>query len=194
MKFTSREIALAGLMAAIMVVVTIVTRIPFVHAYIPFSMQPLIALMAGVILGARTGALSMVVYVTMGLIGLPVFSTEPFGGPAYIFKPTFGFLLGQVAAAYVAGKILESSHKPQMINYLAASIIGMLVIYLVGLPYLFGILNIYLGKATSVIKVLQIGMLPFILWDIIKAVVVAFIARAIHSRLPGFLPGENIKK
>ncbi|MEW6065574.1 biotin biosynthesis protein BioY [Desulforamulus profundi] len=184
MKFTSREIALAGLMAAIMVVVTMITRIPFVHAVVPFSLQPLVAVLAGVLLGARIGALSMVVYLLLGLVGLPVFATQPFGGPAYVLKPTFGFLLGQVLAAYVAGKILAGNKNWSFVNYLLASLAGMAVIYLVGLPYIYGILNLYVGKAVSVMGVLKIGFLPFVLWDVLKAVMVAVLARTIHLRLP----------
>ncbi len=192
MKFTSREIALAGLMAAIMVVVTMITRIPFVYAVVPFSLQPLVAVLAGVLLGARIGALSMVVYLLLGLVGLPVFATQPFGGPAYVLKPTFGFLLGQVLAAYVAGKILAGNKNWSFVNYLLASLAGMAVIYLVGLPYIYGILNLYVGKAVSVMGVLKIGFLPFVLWDVLKAVMVAVLARTIHLRLPE-LPADAQK-
>ncbi|MEW6698023.1 MAG: biotin transporter BioY [Bacillota bacterium] len=191
MRFTSREIALAGLMAAIMVVVTIITRVPFVSAAVPFSLQPLVAVLAGVLLGARIGALSMAVYLLLGLVGLPVFAKPPFGGPAYILMPTFGFLLGQVMAAYVAGKILEGNQKRSFAKYLLASLAGMAVIYLMGLPYIYGILNFYVGKAISVMGVLQIGFLPFVLWDVLKAVAVAALAMAIHVRLPELKPGSQ---
>ncbi|RYD02843.1 hypothetical protein N752_22785 [Desulforamulus aquiferis] len=151
-------------------------------------MQPLIAILAGLLLGARAGALSVIVYIILGLIGLPVFATEPFGGPAYLLKPTFGFLLGQAAAAYVAGTIMEKCQEIKKHHYILASLVGVGVLYLVGLPYLFGILNFYLGSATTVGKVLQIGFLPFFLWDTVKAVVVALLAMAIHRRLPDYSP------
>ncbi|ABO48718.1 BioY protein [Desulforamulus reducens MI-1] len=184
---------MAALMAAIMVVVTLITRVPFVLALVPFSLQPLIAILAGVLLGARTGALSMIVYLLLGLIGLPVFATEPFGGPAYVLKPTFGFLLGQVIAAYVAGKILEGHKDKKLIYYLMASVAGMAVIYVVGLPYIYVTLNFYLGKTVSLMGVLKIGFLPFVLWDLLKAVIVAVLARAIHQRLPNSSTKPNQK-
>lgn len=184
MQSSSREITLAGLMAAIMVVVTIITRIPFVLAVVPFSLQPLIAILAGLLLGARTGALSVTVYILLGLIGLPVFATDPFGGPAYVLKPTFGFLLGQVLAAYTAGKIFASSKNKEIKNYLLASIVGMAVIYVVGLPYLYVVLNLYFGKTVSLMGALKIGFLPFAVWDLVKAIIVAVLARSIHQRLP----------
>ncbi|GAB6179165.1 biotin transporter BioY [Desulfotomaculum defluvii] len=184
MRSTSREITLAGLMAAVMVIVTLITRIPFVLAVVPFSLQPLIAILAGLLLGARIGAISMVVYILLGLIGLPVFSTEPFGGPAYVFKPTFGFLLGYVLAAYIAGKFFEHTKSKGPMNYLLASVIGMGVIYVVGLPYLYVMLNFYLGKSVSIWGALKIGFLPFVIWDLVKAVIVAVLARSIHQRVP----------
>lgn len=192
MKLTNREITLAGLMAAIMVVVTVITRIPFINAVIPFSMQTLVAVLAGVLLGSTTGFLSMLAYILLGLVGLPVFATEPFGGPAYVLKPTFGFILGMILAAYVAGLIFEKSDK-KLISYLTASVAGMLVIYLVGLPYIFVILNFFLGKTISVYGVIKTGFLPFILWDLIKAVVVALIAKAVHQRLPNSSTGYQKK-
>jgi len=175
-------------MAAVMSVVAMVTRIPFVQNVVPFSMQPLIALLAGVLLGSRLGALSMAVYLLLGLAGVPVFVKAPFGGPAYVLQPTFGFLLSYIAAAYAAGKILQGDSKAGLTIYVLASLVGVVVIYLIGLPYLYAILNFYLGKGVPIVKVLQIGFLPFILWDILKAMVAAALARAVHRRLPEFSP------
>lgn len=187
MKLTSKEITLAGLMAAVMVVVTVITRIPFVYATVPFSMQPLIAILAGMLLGSRLGAFSMLVYILLGLVGLPVFAAEPFGGPAYVLKPTFGFLLGYVPAAFAAGKIVESSSQRKRGHYLLASMAGMGIIYMVGLPYLYVILNYLLGQAVPVLGVIKTGFLPFVLWDLLKAIVVAFLAAAVDRRLPGHI-------
>ncbi len=184
MKVTTRDITLAGLMAAMTVVVVVITRIPFVSAVVPFSLQPLMALLAGALLGPKVGFLSMVVYILLGLVGLPVFATEPFGGLAYILKPSFGFLLAQLPAAYVTGKILQGKMPHQRTCYLLASLAGMAVIYGVGLPYLYVILNVYVGKAISVAGVIKTFFLPFALWDLFKVIVVASLARAIHQRLP----------
>ncbi|AEF93065.1 BioY protein [Desulfotomaculum nigrificans CO-1-SRB] len=188
MKLSTREIVLAGLMAAVMVVVTVITRIPFVHSVVPFSMQPLIALLAGILLGPRIGALSMIVYLALGLVGVQVFATEPFGGPGYILKPSFGFLLSYPLVAYITGKILGHQQSPKIGHYLLAAGVGVVIIYLIGLPYVYMILNFYLGKVTSVATVIKLFFLPFILWDLLKAVAVAALARAIHRRLPEFSP------
>ena len=184
MKLTTREITLAGLMTAMIVVVVIITRIPFVSAVVPFSLQPLMALLAGAVLGPKVGALSILVYILLGLVGLPVFSAEPFGGLSYVLKPSFGFLLGQLLAAYLTGKILQDKEQQRITSYLLASLAGMVAIYIVGLPYLYLILNFYLGKAISVAGVIKAFFLPFALWDLFKVFIAASLARAIHQRLP----------
>ncbi|AQS57922.1 biotin transporter BioY [Desulforamulus ferrireducens] len=184
MKLSTREITLAGLMAALIIVVVVITRIPFVSAVVPFSLQPLLALLAGAVLGPKVGALSMVIYILLGLMGLPVFSAEPFGGLAYVLKPSFGFLLGQLLAAYLTGKILQGKDPRQITSYLLAALAGMVAIYGLGLPYLYVILNFYLGKAISVGGVIGTFFLPFALWDLFKVVIAASLARAIHLRLP----------
>lgn len=186
MKISTREMVLSGLMAAVMVVVTVITRIPFVHSVVPFSMQPLIALLAGILLGSRIGAMSMIAYLALGLVGLQVFATEPFGGPGYLLKPSFGFLLSYPVVAFVAGKLLESQKAPKISRYLMAAWVGVIIIYVIGLPYVYMILNFYAGEATSATAVIKLFFLPFILWDLLKAVAVAVLARAIHQRLPEY--------
>lgn len=65
--------------------------------------------MAGFLLGAKLATVSVIVYLSIGLVGVPVFSAG--GGPAYIFRPGFGFLLGFVLAAFVIGTITEKVGK-----------------------------------------------------------------------------------
>ncbi|HOO47090.1 MAG TPA: biotin transporter BioY, partial [Deltaproteobacteria bacterium] len=61
-------------------------------APVPITLQNFFVILSGIILGPKAGALSQIVYIIIGLIGLPVFSGG--GGPSYIFKPTFGYILG----------------------------------------------------------------------------------------------------
>jgi biotin transport system substrate-specific component len=150
---------------------------------VPFSLIPFVAVLAGAMLGGGMGAMSMLVYVLMGLMGLPVFEKPPFGGPAYVLQPTFGFLLGFIAGAYVTGKLLPAGGEAGLLRYIAASLAGVAVIYLVGLPYLYTILNFYLGKTFSVLAVLKIGFIPFIGADIVKAIVASALARAVVKRM-----------
>ncbi|WP_066634363.1 biotin transporter BioY [Desulfolucanica intricata] len=182
MKFTPRDITLTAMFAALTAIVAVLGRFG-VTAIVPFSLQPLVALLAGGILGARLGAVSMLVYVLMGLIGLPVFEKVPFGGPAYVLQPTFGFLIGLIAAAYLTGKFLEGKQDKGFWHYYGAMLIGLAVIYLLGLPYLYAVLNIYLGQIMSVWRVLEIGFIPFIAFDLIKAIISAVIAKLVYKRI-----------
>lgn len=71
----------------------------------PFTLQLLFTTLSGLILGSRKGAASVAVYVALGLSGVPVFTQG--GGPGYIFQPTFGYLLGFIAGAWLTGKLSE---------------------------------------------------------------------------------------
>lgn len=181
MKLTTREITLTALFAALAVVAAMLVR--FGSAIVPFSLLPFVVLLAGGILGSRLGALSMALYVLMGLIGLPVFARPPFGGPMYVLSPTFGFLLGYIVAAWTTGILLKQEENGPFWRYALASLAGLAVIYLCGLPYLYVIMNFYLGQSMPVAKVLQIGLLPFIVPDLLKALAAAALARQVRQRL-----------
>ena len=84
-------------------------------------------------------------YVVLGLVGLPIFTMG--GGLGYVFQPSFGFLLGLIPSAWVMGKLTEGEAKlPRVV---LACLVGLGVLYLVGLPYMYLILNVYLGKGLS---------------------------------------------
>lgn len=181
MKLSPKEISLAAMFAALAAVAAVLFR--FGAPVVPFSLVPFVVLLAGMLLGPRLGAFSLAVYVLMGLLGLPVFEKPPFGGPAYVLQPTFGYLLGFVLGAYVTGKLLPKGGYPGIARYLLASVAGIAAIYLAGLPYLYVILNFYLGKSVPIIKVIQIGFLPFIAFDLLKGVLASVLARAVVRRV-----------
>lgn len=183
MKLTTREMMLASMFAAMAVVAAVLVR--FGAAVVPFSLVPFVVILAGATLGARGGAVAMLVYVLLGLVGLPVFEKPPYGGPSYVLQPTFGFLLGFIAGAWVTGKIIAQREIAGPLKYILAGLAGIVVIYLLGLPYLYAMLNFYMGKDFSVIKVIQIGLAPFIAMDIAKAVLAALLARLVAQRVKG---------
>ncbi|MBM7856040.1 biotin transport system substrate-specific component [Desulfohalotomaculum tongense] len=193
MKLQTKEMALVGTMAAFMAVVSVVFRFyPIAFGAVPFSLLPFIVILTGGILGARLGAWSMAVYIMMGLAGLPVFATEPFGGVTYVLKPTFGFVLAYVPAAFVTGFIIGKRKNAGWLTYGLAMLLGMFVIYLFGLPYLYYITNIYLGKALTV-KMMLAGMKPFMVLDVLKAAAAAVVAKLVVRRLSGVLENNNSK-
>lgn len=178
----TRDMILAALFAALAGVAAIIVRFGGA-AMVPFSLLPLVAFLAGSLLGARTGAISMLVYILLGLAGLPVFAAAPFGGFTYVLKPTFGFLLGFVGGAFTTGALLRQDEHNSFPRIVLAMLAGLVVIYLVGLPYLYAMVNFYLGKTMSPAQVIKVGFIPYIGFDLIKLGVAAVVAKGVGNRL-----------
>ena len=178
MKIPIRTMTLAALFAVLTAVGAFI-RIPF--PLVPMTLQTLFVYLSGTLLGARGGALSQILYVGMGLVGLPVFTGG--GGPQFVLHPTFGFLVGFIAGAFVIGHILEKAKKVSFLTCFAACVIGTAVIYFAGAVGLYCNLNFVAGKALSFGKVLEIGVLPFVAVDAIKAAAVSAITARIAPRL-----------
>ena len=183
-RFSARDVTLTATFSAMAVAAAVLIRVA--GPLVPFSPMPFVVMLAGGLLGPRLGALSIIVYILMCLIGVPVFASPPFGGPAYVFVPTFGFLLGFVCSAYVIGLMLKSPERQELKHYLLAMFVGILVYNAVGLPYLYVILTFYLGGTYSLINILLIGFFPFVILDMVKGVAAAFLARAVAKRLRAY--------
>ena len=136
------------------------------------TLQCFFTAMAGLLLGAKLGALSQALYVGLGLVGLPIFATG--GGFSYIFNPTFGFLLGLIPTAWVIGKLTEKSRTP--VRLALACVAGFAVLYAIGLPYIALIVNVYNGGNVSGAYLAAAYMLPYLPGDCLKIVVSVILA------------------
>ncbi len=177
MKLQTRELILTALLAALTAIGAFI-RIPTPIS--SFTLQFFFTCMAGVLLGARLGALSQTVYVLLGLVGLPVFTLG--GGFSYVFQPTFGFLLGLIPAAAVIG-LLSRRAGGSYRAIAAACLAGLAVLYAVGLPYMHVILTLYLDQDWSVLQTVRDGMLIFLPWDALKIAVTALLGHPLTARL-----------
>lgn len=149
---------------------------------VPVTLQFLFTAMAGILLGRRYGALSQLVYVALGLMGLPVFTSG--GGLGYVFQPSFGFLLGLIPCAWVIGFL---SRKRDGTLWLAVSCCaGLAVLYLIGVPYMALILNVYWEKGLGLKAILMAGMIPFLPGDALKIAVAAAVCPVLKDRLCSF--------
>ena len=149
---------------------------------VAITLQFLFTAMAGVLLGRRFGALSQLVYVALGLVGLPVFTNG--GGLGYVFQPSFGFLLGLIPCAWVIGYL---SRKREGTVWIAVSCCaGLAVLYLIGVPYMALILNVYLGKGLGLKAILMAGMIPFLPGDAIKIAAASAVCPVLRKRLCKF--------
>ena len=116
------DIAECAIFIVLMVAGTFI-QIPL--PFMPLTFQTVISVLAGLLLGWKKGIISMAVYCFMGLVGLPVFTGG--GGFAYVLKPSFGYILGFIAAAGVG--------KPSARRYILAALAAFLVDYIIGIPY-----------------------------------------------------------
>lgn len=126
--------------------VTLITAGAFIRVPLPncpFTLQILFTTLAGIVLGSRLGAISVGIYILLGLVGVPVFTSG--GGPGYILQPTFGYLIGFMVGAYVVGRFKESSSSLSIKTLLLGSILNLLIVYGFGMVYLYMIMNVYLG-------------------------------------------------
>lgn len=180
MNISTRQMVIVSIFTSLTVGISVFTR--FSAGIIPFSLLPLMVMLAGNILGSRLGALSMLLYLVLGLLGIPVFASPPYGGVAYVFQPSFGFLIGFIFGAYVVGKITEIGQRKQS-TYFIANIIGILVINLFGLTYFWFLFSFVLKQPKPVLEILNVGVLPFIFPDLIKGVVASFLSFNINKRV-----------
>lgn len=170
MNIKTRSMILVSLFTALTAIGGFI-RIPI--GAVPITLQFMFIALAAILLGPKLGALSQIIYVVLGLIGIPIFTEG--GGLGYIFKPSFGYLLGFILGSYVIGYILSKFKKPNFFVILTACIAGVLIVYAVGVPYLYIILKYVSGANISFYKALKVGFLVFIPGDIIKCVITALI-------------------
>lgn len=165
-RLTTKDITITALCTALIVVGGFI-KIPI--GTVPITLQTLCVLLAGSLGGKKVGLLATSIYLIMGLTGIPVFTGG--GGIFYLFKPTFGYILGFVAAGVIAGIAKNGFFKRAGFNLL-----GVLAIHLTGVIYFYCISNFYLNTPITLWKAFLTGSLIFIPLDAIKAVISALIA------------------
>lgn len=145
-------------------------RVPLPFTPVPVTLQVLFVLLSALVLG-RSAALSQALYLALGAAGLPLF-TGAAGGSAHLLGPTGGYLLGFVAAAWVVGSITRKYRNAA--DMVLALIAGVAIIYAAGAVQL-GLL-LHLGPAEAI----QLGIMPFIGADLLKAAAALAVARGIR--------------
>ncbi len=174
MKITIRDMTLIALFTCLTI---IGGKISIAVLAIPFTLQFLVVLLAGILLGARRALLSQALYLLLGLIGLPVFATG--GGLAYVLSPSFGFLLGMLVASGLVGFLCDrvdpNRDRLKVWQVLPINLAGQLVVYIFGVTYLFLIKNFYSGQSMTLFTAIEFGMLPFLLIDTLKSLLAAIL-------------------
>lgn len=150
---------------------------------VPFTLQFLFTMLAGLLLGPVNGALAVVVYIVLGLIGLPIFTQG--GGPGYIFQPSFGYIIGFAVAAYVNGKIANAKTHPSYRRLLGANFLGLFIVYAFGMIYYYVISNFYLNSSIGVGALFLYCFVLAVPGDIVLCIVAAIIGKRMIPLIQG---------
>lgn len=158
----NKKMVYCALMAAVLCVISPLS-IPV--GAVPISLATLGVMLAGALLGAQLGTLSVLIYLVLGWVGLPVFAGYS-SGFACLFGPTGGYMIGYLFLAFLTGFL----YKKKTLPYLVGSIlVGELVLYLLGTVWFMFVAQ------TSLVSALTICVLPFIPGDIAKIVLVCLL-------------------
>ena len=174
MEHKTKDMILCALFVALIAVGAFI-KVPV--PVVPFTLQYLFTMLAGLLLGPKKGALAVCIYIVLGLCGLPVFAQG--GGIGYIFQPSFGYIPGFAVGAYVTGTIAGKSERPSYGRLLVADFAGLAVVYAMGMAYYYVMSNFYLGN--------PIGLMPLFLYCFVLAVpgdiVLCIVAAALGRRM-----------
>ena len=149
---------------------------------VPITLQTLFALIAGLLLPLSVSLPSVLVYLFLGVIGLPIFTSG--GGIAAITGPTGGYLIGLIPAVIVASLMMRK----EKVSYLYTLLVSLLATVALYIPGLF-----WLGfsRSLSLGATLSAGLVPFIVGDVIKMLVSAFVAVKLRGQVKVLLTEED---
>jgi biotin transport system substrate-specific component len=167
----------AALVLAGVAIVALLAKVSFYIGPVPITGQTAGVILVGAALGARRGAVSLASYALIGLAGVPVFAGVA-AGPAYVLVPSFGFVLGFIPAAYVAGWFAERAWDRRPLRAFVGFVAASIVPFLVGVPYMAVILATVVGADISFASVMADGVLPFLIPGLVKAAFVALLLPA----------------
>lgn len=172
---TVKQLALMGLMTAIICILGPIS-FPIPLSPVPISLGFLAIYFVVTVLGMKLGALSVFIYILLGLMGLPVFAGFA-GGPGVLFGPTGGFILGYPFMALVIGFFLDRWY-----SCLPLCILGMLLGTAV--CYIFGSVWLAYQASCTFPQALAMGVIPYIPGDLVKLALAMFLGRQVKKRLP----------
>ncbi|HHX73499.1 MAG TPA: biotin transporter BioY [Firmicutes bacterium] len=172
-KFTLRENVAGAFFAALTALLAYLT-IPLPGGLPPVTGQSLAVMLAGLLLGARGGAVSQLVYLLLGISGLPVFAGGK-SGLTVLAGPTGGFIWGFVLGAYLTGRLTEKHDQLSLLHLTGAAFAGgVCAVYVPGIIQLAYVLELSPGTALA-------AMLPYLPGDVLKVAVSVLLAAKIRA-------------
>lgn len=163
MKIRTNDLCYMAILLALLVVCS---KISINIGPIPITLQTFSVIILGYILKLKKSLIVFLTYIIIGLIGIPVFSGG--GGFDYILKPSFGFIIGFMLSSFITGIEFKKSNK--YILFLQG-LLGLVIIDVIGLIYMYLIMNYYYGMDKDMFYIIEVGLTPFIIKDIISVVI-----------------------
>ncbi len=174
--FATYDLVLGALFIALISVGAFI-KIPI--GPVPITLQFMFVLLAGNILKPFVAAISIIIYVFLGFIGLPVFSGG--GGPGYVLTPTFGYIVGFVFAVAIVSKISHSGN--DFVRLFFANFAGFITVYVCGLGYSILLSIFYFNEVVDFGALLLTGFVFFIPTDLFFCVLIAIISKRIKPAI-----------
>lgn len=175
----TRALVRISLLAAVIAALGLIPRIDLpIAAGVPITAQSLGVMLAGALLGGRNGALAVLLFVFVVLLGAPLLAGGR-GGLGVLFTPSAGYILGYVFGAAATGLLMpHTARLPGVFGTVAAAILGgIFVVHAFGIPVLAWQANMSLPQAAAVSAVFLPG-------DLIKAVIAGFVVDAVRRAMP----------
>ncbi len=152
-------------------------RIPMPNL-MPVTLQTFFVLLTGLVLPLKASTLAITTYIALGIIGLPIFSGG--GGLGYVLMPNFGFIIGFLIATVIISFVIQKLKYSKLWQYIVISLIGITVIYIIGILYFAFITNVYNNNEYSAIWFIQTVFLPFLPKEIICIILASLSAYKIR--------------
>jgi biotin transport system substrate-specific component len=170
-RFRAAEQAGAVLFVTVLTAIAAQISVPLPFTPVPFTFQPMIVLVGAAALGSRLGMASQILYLALGIAGLPLFAASPLlpQGAARLLGPTGGYLMSYPFAAFAAGWLAERGFDRRYATAVLAMVCGLAIVFAGGILWL----TIASQPARGVSAALAVGFFPFIIADLVKLLVAA---------------------
>lgn len=174
MKITTKNIILCAIFAALTAILSQIS-IPLPFTPVPINLAMISVFIAGGLLGTKIGAISQLVYVIIGAIGVPVYANFT-GGPGILVGPTGGYIVGYIIATIIIG-VIAKRLEDSIYSYTVAMVAGILGCYFVGTAWFMHITQ------SGLIEALLMCVVPFLIGDILKIILSAFLVKKLKKYL-----------
>ncbi|MEW6244475.1 MAG: biotin transporter BioY [Bacillota bacterium] len=175
MKLKTRDIVLAALHIA---TVAVSAQLKVATEPIPVTLQVFAVFLGSLLLGGRRAAIAQFAYMLVGLFGVPVFANG--GGPGYLLRPSFGYIIGFLPAAYISGSL--GRKKPGFLYASLGTALGLLVLYAVGVPYSYFVLRFVVRADVQISQILAGALYVYLPVDVLKIMTAVAVAVPIMKR------------